>query len=84
MATITTYGPGGYDPSKPNNNVMSVGDVVSVEDIPEVPAIEARITQLEDDQTALRGQVRAVGVGLAVAAGVAPEDAVAMIDAALT
>ena len=51
---------------------------------PTVPTAAERVANVEADQTALRAQVREVGVGLAVAAGVAPEDAVAMIDAALT
>ena len=50
---------------------------------PAVPTPIERVAAVETDQTALRAQVREVGVGLAVAAGVSPEDAVAMIDAAL-
>ncbi len=50
---------------------------------PEVPTVAERVAAVTDDQTALRAQVREVGVGLAVAAGVSQKDAVAMIDAAL-
>lgn len=32
MARIEVYGPGGFDPSKPNNNI------VSVEEVPDSPA----------------------------------------------
>ena len=28
MATIITYGLGGYDPSKPNNNIVEIVEVV--------------------------------------------------------
>lgn len=27
MATITTYGPGGYDPEAPNSNVVEVREI---------------------------------------------------------
>ena len=50
---------------------------------PPVPTVAERVAAVTDDQTALRAQVREVGVGLAVAAGVSQKDAVAMIDAAL-
>ena len=33
MTTLTTYGIGGYDPSKPNNNVVDVREV-EVQDTP--------------------------------------------------
>jgi hypothetical protein len=33
MITLTTYGIGGYDPSKPNNNVIEVREV-EVQDTP--------------------------------------------------
>jgi len=32
--TLTTYGPGGYDPAKPNGNAVSVANV----DVPAEPA----------------------------------------------
>lgn len=37
MAEIVTYGEGGYDPSKPNNNI------VSVETVPDLPAADPAI-----------------------------------------
>jgi|GEM_PF-2945854 len=27
MTTLTTYGPGGYDPAKPNGNVVEVREI---------------------------------------------------------
>lgn len=50
---------------------------------PVTPTAAERIAAVETDQTALRGQVREVGVILASAAGVPEKDAVAMIDQAL-
>ena len=40
-----TYGPGGYDPTKPNDNVISVEDVPE-EDL--VPSPEDRLAAVED------------------------------------
>ena len=50
---------------------------------PEVPTVAERLAVVAEDQTALRAQVREIGVTLAVAAGVPQEQAVASIDAAL-
>jgi len=30
MSTVTIYGPGGYDPSKPNNNIVEQHEVPDV------------------------------------------------------
>ena len=53
-------------------------------DAAQAPTITARLAEVEADQVALREQVRQVGVGLAVAAGVSQPEAVAMIEQALT
>lgn len=50
---------------------------------PEVPTLAERVAAIDDDQAALRGQVREVGVALAVAAGVPLKDAAALIEDAL-
>jgi hypothetical protein len=43
-ATTTTYGPGGFDSSNPNGNVVSVEEV----DLPdEPPSIEDRLADVE-------------------------------------
>jgi hypothetical protein len=40
----TTYGPGGYDPTKPNNNIVEEYEV----EIPDpIPTPEERIAELE-------------------------------------
>lgn len=54
------------------------------DELPATKTVPERVAEVEGDQTALRAQVRAVGVTLAAAAGVPQEDAVAMIEAALT
>lgn len=51
---------------------------------PVTKTVPERVAEVEGDQTALRAQVRAVGVTLATAVGVPEADAVAMIEAALT
>ena len=51
---------------------------------PVTKTVPERVAEVEGDQSALRAQVRAVGVTLATAAGVPEQDAVAMIEAALT
>jgi len=38
MATVVTYGPGGFDPTKPDNNVISTEEVP---DPPEPPVTTA-------------------------------------------
>lgn len=53
-------------------------------EVPVTKTVPERVAEVEGDQSALRAQVRAVGVTLATAAGVPEEDAVAMIEAALT
>ena len=45
MSTITTYGPGGYDPTKPNDNVISIEEVPD-EEIE--PSPEERLAAVED------------------------------------
>jgi hypothetical protein len=57
MATITTYGEGGYDPSKPDGNVIAVTEVPD----PEPAPIESALSKLmalgltEDEARALAG-----------------------------
>lgn len=51
--------------------------------VPDVKTVPERVQTVESDQVALRAQVRTIGVALAIAAGVAEQDAVGMIDAAL-
>ena len=51
---------------------------------PVTKTVPERVAEVEGDQSALRAQVRAVGVTLATAAGVPESDAVAMIEAALS
>jgi hypothetical protein len=44
MTTLTTYGPGGYDPAKPNNNVIAVEVLDAPADpTPTPPTIEAKV-----------------------------------------
>jgi hypothetical protein len=43
MSEIITYGVGGYDPTKPNNNIV---EVVEVPDEPVDPAKESAISKL--------------------------------------
>ncbi len=40
-----TYGPGGFDPTKPNNNVVAT-ETVEAPDIP--PSTDERVAALED------------------------------------
>ena len=47
--TLTTYGPGGYDPSDPNGNIVAVTDVP---DTPTEPTADDRIA---DARAALTG-----------------------------
>jgi hypothetical protein len=44
MTTLTTYGAGGYDPTKPNNNVIAVEVLDAPADpTPTPPTIEAKV-----------------------------------------
>lgn len=45
MGTHITYGPGGFDPGKPNNNVVEELDVPAV--VVDEPTIEDRLAALE-------------------------------------
>lgn len=45
-----TYGPGGYDPTKMNDNIVSVEEVP---DPPEVPTADDRLAALEEQNAAL-------------------------------
>jgi len=65
MAQNVVYGPGGFDPSKPNNNI------VSVEEVPDPPAppktvaeIAAEYDPIETiaDANAFREALRQAGV----------------------
>ena len=53
MATVTVYGPGGYDPDRPDSNVV---DVVEVPDPPapsvaeQIAALQAQLDALAADQ----------------------------------
>lgn len=54
---VTVYGEGGYDPDKPNNNII---EEYEVEDPPapvDEVSVEDRIAELEDQLAALRAQV---------------------------
>ena len=62
--------------------LSTVADV-PLPDAPQAPALAKKVAAVEADQTALRAQVREVGVGLAVAAGVPQPEAVAMVEQAL-
>jgi hypothetical protein len=44
MTTVTTYGPGGFDPSKKNNNIVEEVEV-DAPDLP--PSPEDRLADLE-------------------------------------
>jgi hypothetical protein len=53
MSTLTTYGPGGYDPNAPDGNVVSVRAI----DTPDVPLtadqrLSAALEGLSDDASA--------------------------------
>lgn len=55
---VTTYGPGGYDPAKPNNNIVSETDVPDQPGDPYDPA--ARIAALEAEVQAIKDRAKAV------------------------
>ena len=44
LTSVTTYGPGGFDPSRPNNNIVSFEEV-ETDDPP--ATIEDRIADVE-------------------------------------
>ena len=56
MTTLTTYGLGGYDPAKPNGNVIAVehfdapADPTTIED--KVAAVIAAVAAIVDDRPA--------------------------------
>lgn len=50
MATTTFYGPGGYDPKKPNNNIIRVE---GEPDTPAAASTEDKLTALIEAVTAL-------------------------------
>lgn len=50
MMRVVTYGIGGFDPSKPNDNVVSVEEVP---DPPETPTTDDRLAVLEAQNAAL-------------------------------
>lgn len=51
MAQKVTYGEGGFDPSKPNNNIIEVVEVEDevVEESPTVTIPRAAVTKLAED-----------------------------------
>ena len=55
---IEIYGPGGYDPSKPNNNIIHVEEI-EVEDPPapsEIDLLRAKVEELEAEIKRLKGE----------------------------
>lgn len=55
---IEVYGPGGYDPSKPNCNIFHVEEM-EVEDPPapsEIDLLRAKVEELEDEIRRLKGE----------------------------
>ena len=57
MTTLTTYGPGGYDPAKPNGNVIGVEHF----DAPAepTPTAEERLAALEGELRDVKGRLAA-------------------------
>lgn len=55
---IEIYGPGGYDPSKPDCNIIHVEEV-EIEDPPapsEIDSLRAKVEELEAEVKRLRGE----------------------------
>ena len=48
MSTITTYGPGGFDPGKPDGNVASVEEVETPEQPPTIEVVAEQVAALTD------------------------------------
>jgi len=47
MPNVTVYGPGGFDPSKPNGNVIEQYDVPDPEPTPEEQARASAVAKLQ-------------------------------------
>lgn len=64
MGIIVTYGLGGYDPSKPNNNIVEIReveeDIMSLESQPDVQALAYSLAQLP--QETLNALKQALGI----------------------
>ena len=57
MTTLTTYGPGGYDPAKPNGNVIAVE---TFDAPPEAPSTaDERLAALEAELRDVKGRLAA-------------------------
>ena len=56
MSEVVTYGLGGYDPSKPNNNIVEIiedpGEPVTVDPVKEAAMTKLRNLGLTDDEIA--------------------------------
>lgn len=48
MGFIVTYGEGGFDPSKPNNNIVETIEVPEIESIPEDLLKESALNKLKN------------------------------------
>ena len=59
-----TYGPGGYDPTKPNNNI------ISREEIDDIPMFDGNVELLAFRVEEVAANAVALGIALAKEAGV--------------
>ena len=50
MSQIITYGLGGFDPSKPDNNVVSVTDIPESETVNDISVIAELLSSLPEDK----------------------------------
>jgi hypothetical protein len=57
MNTLTTYGPGGYDPAKPDGNVIAVETFDAPPEAP--PTADERLAALEAELRDVKGRLAA-------------------------
>lgn len=58
----TTYGPGGFDPSKPNNNVIAQEEVEAEPVTDEPLSVEDRLAELEREVRGMKDRAAAAQV----------------------
>lgn len=64
MATHTLYGPGGYDPSKPNNNIVEEYEIADPE--PAMPEPATGLAALLVTQQVVEVEQAAAAIGASV------------------
>ena len=56
MTTLTTYGPGGYDPAKPDGNVIAV-ETFDAPPADPTPTADERLAALEAELRDVKGRL---------------------------